>query len=523
MTADSTDFPARPQVQVLVVGGGPVGMLIAAELSHYGVRVAVVEQNPVTLDIPKAGTLHARTAQTLRRRGYLPGPGAASALLSEERAQGFHFAGLPGLTITAPAVEGEPIVGRAQSDLERQFEFLAGRRGAAVLRGYRAIHLRTDDEGAVLTVREDGSGRESELAAQWVIGADGARSSVRALAGIGSEEHLPTTRAVLGLVTLDDPARVPPGWTPTARGWTVIGPNPFGPSRVAAFDFSGPQEDRRTPLTLEELRRTVSHIAGFDIPMSAPRYLDRFSDYSRLAHTYRKGRVLLAGDAAHVHFPVGGQGLNLGLQDAVNLSWKLAHHLKGWPSPTLLDSYTAERRPPAARTIDNTRAQLALMQPGGQHDALRALFTDLLRNPAVSRQLGDMISDQDVTLPRDPDGHPWTGMFLPNFPLRTARGETCVADLLHSGRLQLIILSGETETALRKAAGPWDEVLDVVTAPAGAIGRLTAVLVRPDGYIAWADEGDGSDDGAPALEAALDALLGRRDPSATPFIPGDSP
>lgn len=509
-----TSSPPTPRgrTQVAVVGGGPVGMLIAAELAHYGIQVTVVEQNATTLDVPKAGTLHARTAQSLRRRGYLSGPEATMKLLEQERSQPFHFAGLPGLTVTGPAVEGEPIVGRAQSELERIFERTARERGATVLRGCQAGAVRVREEEAEV-VFEDENGTVT-LSADWVVGADGARSLVREQADFTSEEHLPQTRAVLGLVDLDAPYQAPAGWNITERGWTVIGPNPFGPSRVAAFEFDGPHSDRRTPLTLDELCSTVSRIAGRDIPMRNAYFLDRFSDYARLTHSYRKGRVLLAGDAAHVHFPVGGQGLNLGLQDALNLSWKLAHHLNGWPSPFLLDSYTAERRPPAARTIANTQAQLALMRPGAAHDPLRTLFTELLQNPAVSRHLGDMISDQDITLPTDPSASPWAGTFLPNLPLTTGGRHTDVAGMLRTGRLQLFLLVTEQEPELRKAAAPWEEVLDITSAMSEVPLAASALLLRPDGYLAWADSGTGPQRGPSGLENALDALLGRR-PSRT--------
>ncbi|MFE9765167.1 FAD-dependent monooxygenase [Streptomyces sp. NPDC005808] len=505
-----TSSPPAPQrrTQVAVVGGGPVGMLVAAELAHYGVQVTVVEQNATTLDVPKAGTLHARTAQSLRRRGYLSGPDATVELLGQERSQPFHFAGLPGLTITGPAVEGEPIVGRAQSDLERAFERIARERGATVLRGCRVGAVRAREEEADV-VFEDDHGTVT-LTADWVVGADGARSLVREQAGFTSEEHLPQTQAVLGLVDLDAPYEAPAGWNLTERGWTVIGPNPFGPSRVAAFDFDGPHTDRRTPLTLEELQSTVSRIAGHDIPMRNAYFLDRFSDFARLAHSYREGRVLLVGDAAHVHFPVGGQGLNLGLQDALNLSWKLAHHLNGWPSPFLLDSYTPERRPPAARTIANTQAQLDLMRPGTTHDPLRALFTELLQNPAVSRHLGDMISDQDVALPTRPTASSWSGTFFPNLPI-TVRGKpTDVARLLHTGRLQLVLLGSEHEPELRKAAAPWEEALDITSAVTEVPLKVNALLLRPDGYLAWADSGTGPQSGAVGLENVLDELLGRK-------------
>ncbi|WP_236240848.1 FAD-dependent monooxygenase [Streptomyces sp. CC228A] len=496
---------------VAVVGGGPVGMLLAAELGLHGVRTVVLERHARTVDQPKAGTLHARTVQSLARRGYLPtGPGRDP---DSAATTPFHFAGLPGLTISAPAVEGRPIAGRSQADLERAFERRARALGVEIRRGHEVVGLVQDPDRVELTARL-GDGGHATVTADYAVGADGARSAVRALAGIASDEHRPRVAALLGQVRLLDPAGAPPGWNLTPRGWTVVNVNPFGHSRVITFDFDGPHPDRHAPVTLDELRATASRIAGHDIPMDDAVFTSRFSDFARLARRYRDGRVLLAGDAAHVHFPVGGQGLNLGLQDAFNLAWKLALVVRGEAGKGLLDTYHDERRPAGRRVVDNTRAQLALMRPGDDMAPLRALFTELLGLDQVSAHLGDMISAQETAYPAAP-GSPWQGRFLPNLPLEAGGAQTCVAALLHAGR-PVVLLFPDADRRLADAAGAWSRTVDVVRAR--SLHRLPwdALLLRPDGYVAWT-----SAQGRPAtpedLGGALRQWFGEpRDPAPLP-------
>ncbi|MFJ6047323.1 FAD-dependent monooxygenase [Streptomyces sp. NPDC092307] len=472
--------------QVLVIGGGPVGMLVAAELGHHGVATVVLEVEPRTVDRPKAGTLHARTVQGLARRGHLPGPLATEELLRRSSAEAFHFAGAPGLVITAPATEPGPVVGRSQADLERDFERRARERGVTVLRGHRVIDIASDPDAVRVTAQ--GPDGLRQFTAEYAVGADGARSTVRERLGFSADTHPATVSALLGLVRLTDPDTVPYGWHRTPRGWTVAGVSPYGHSRLITMDFRGPHPDRHAPLTLDELRREGERIVGHRMPMTDARFLSRFSDFARLVRNFRQGRVFLAGDAAHIHFPVGGQGLNLGLQDALNLSWKLAHTLAGTAGKDLLDTYDIERRPAGQRVIDNTRAQVALMRPDPGLDPLRDLFAELLELDAVTTHLGHKISAQETVYPgRTGRGSRWEGQFLPNLPLTTADGPTDLTRLLLPGRPVLLLL-GEAGRARREQGAGWAHVVRTVSASTARPLPWDAVLVRPDGYIGWAPD-----------------------------------
>lgn len=472
-------------VDVAVVGGGAVGMLLTAELARLGVRTAVLEREPHTVDLPKAGTLHGRTVQSLVRRGYLArrpaGPPGRTVDIP------FHFAGLTALRIAAPAVEGPPIAGVPQAELERFFEKVAREHGAAVLRGRTVTGLEQAPDGVEVAARS--GGRAVRVTARYAVGADGARGPVLRLAGITAAEEPPSTASLLGLVRLLDPGSAPAGWNPTPRGWTMINVSATGHSRVVTIDHSGPPRDHRAPLEPAELQETVSHIAGYDVPMADPRHLGRFSDYARLADRYRQGRVFLAGDAAHLHAPLGGQGLNLGLQDAIGLGWRLALAVRGRAGKGLLDGYHDERHPAARRVLGNVRAQTALMRPGPDGDALRALFTELLGLEEVNDLLGGMVSAQETAYPAVLGGSPWEGRFLPDLPLSAPGGRAAsVSGLLAEGRPALL-LTGADDGGCAEAAASWDAVRTVRAAvPSGP--PAPALLLRPDGYIAWAGPAD---------------------------------
>ncbi|MFH9010785.1 FAD-dependent monooxygenase [Streptomyces sp. NPDC017943] len=486
------------QAQVVIAGGGPVGMVLACELAGYGVSTVVVEAGTAVSGRPRATTLHARTVQCLVRRGYLEGL-SHSDDGAEPATSAFHFAGMAGLGISAPAAEPEPVLKRTQQELEHHFEERARAAGALILRGHRVTGLRQGPDGVRVTA--DGPDGAVTCTAEYLVGADGARSVVREQAGFACRTYPATVSALAGDVLLEEPGQLEEGWRRTRRGWIVAKHLPDGGTRLRTLDCAGAHDERHRPPTLQELRGEVSRIVARDVPMRAPKWLSRFSDFARLSRSYRKGRILLAGDAAHVHFPIGGQGLSTGLLDAVDLGWKLALTVRGKAGEGLLDSYDRERRPAAQRVIDHTRAQLALMRPAAELDPLRALFGELLGGQGAGGALASMVSAQDTVLPaRARDASPWEGRFLHNVGLTTRQGRTDVIDLLIAGRPLLLLLGAAGDTYAGQARG-WAGMLRVVHAEPAPGLPCEALLVRPDGYIAWAAGGG-------ALRSALTAYFG---------------
>ncbi|MFD9726977.1 FAD-dependent monooxygenase [Streptomyces sp. NPDC059072] len=484
------------QAHVVVVGGGPVGMLVAAELAAYGVEVVLFEPEARVADWPKATTLHARAVQSLARRGHLPTAAVAPAGAAGSGA--FHFAGMPGLLIEAPETEPQPILKCPQAELERRFEERARAAGARILREHRVTEVVQEADGVRVTA--DGPRGTIACTAAYAVGADGARSTVRERTGIACDTQPATVASLMGTVTVTDPDSLAQGWLRTERGWIAAKRDAEGRMHIRTLDCAGAHADRQLPPTLEEVRREVSRIVGHDVAMEDGRWLSRFSDVSRLARTFRQGRVFLAGDAAHVHFPIGGQGLSTGVLDALNLSWKLALAVRGTAAPELLDTYDAERRPAAGRVVENTRAQLALMRPGPESDALRSVFTEVLAADGGRRLLGGMISAQDTVLPAGAGRpSPGAGTFLRNVALHTESGDTDVIGLLRDGR-PLLLLLGERGAAFEDEARSWGQTLYVVRARRASDVPYDALLVRPDGYIAWTP-------GATGLSAALSGYV----------------
>ncbi|MFD0353314.1 FAD-dependent monooxygenase [Streptomyces sp. NPDC127110] len=481
------------RAQVAVVGGGPVGMLVAAELAGYGVDTVVLEERTEVSERPKATTLHARAVQSLARRGYLPGdaPGGTSAA--------FHFAGIHRLVITVPEGEPEPVLKRPQAELERLFEARARAAGARVLRGHRVTGIVQEPDGVRLDV--EGPGGPEVCRVEYLVGADGARSTVRERLGIASDTAPASVSALAGLATLEDPEALEQGWLRTPRGWIVSKRTPGGETHIRTLDCAGAHGGRERQPTPRELQGEVSRIAGRDIAMAGARWITRFSDFTRLARTFRAGRAFLVGDAAHLHFPIGGQGLSTGVLDALNLGWKLALAVRGAAGERLLDSYDRERRPAAQGVVDNTRAQLALMRPGEDVDALREVFTGLLAADPDAGGLAGMISAQGTVLPAYTERpSAWEGRFLSNFRLPAGAGADDLVTLLRDGR-PLLLLSGEGGTRHEEEARPWSPLLRVVrTGPVPGAAH-EALLVRPDGYVAWAPGGS-------ALGGALSAYFG---------------
>lgn len=485
-------------------------MLVAAELAERGVDTLVFESAGGISERPRATTLHARTAQCLARRGYSLGaappaspPASHAGHPGDTVSAPFHFAGMPGLSITAPASEPHPLVKVPQAALERMFGERACAAGVRLHREHAVTDVRQNSHG--VRVRVTGASGTRTRTARYAVGADGARSLVRARAGITSAFFPTTVSALTGLVRLTGPWRPPAGWHPTSRGWLVVKDIPDGMSHVRTVTAARPCEDRHVPVTVEEFGRVAGWIAGRTVEMADPRWLGRFNDFSRLADGYRAGRVFLAGDAAHVHFPIGGQGLSTGLLDALNLGWKLALALRGTAGAGLLDSYDEERRPAARRVIDNTRAQVALMRPDPRLDPVRELIAGLLDSGHGHGYLGAMISAQDTVHPSAGRDSRWQGRFLPNTPVTTPDGPTDVVALLRAG-VPLLLLSGTAPEEYAHTARTWEPALRVVRCAEGDL-TCPALLLRPDGYIAWTPE-DGP------LRDVLTRYLGERDGAA---------
>jgi 2-polyprenyl-6-methoxyphenol hydroxylase-like FAD-dependent oxidoreductase len=514
--------------RVIVAGAGPVGLMLATELRLHGVETVVLERLAEPTGWSKAFGLHPRGIETVELRGLVepmaehgmaaarvmfgthagPPPGTGGA---GRRIPLAHFAGIRTLRLDRLDTNHGELLPVPQAAMEEFLAEVAVARGAEVRRGHAVTGLvRHDDTVTVDVAGPDGG---YQLSGAYLVGCDGGRSTVRELAGFGFPGTPATITGRLGDITVPELAADFGGWHRTATGVIQV-----TPGRVLTVEFDGPPTDRDAPVTVDELTASIRRVTGRDVTLpGVPRWMSRFGDAARQADTYRRGRVLLAGDAAHVHSPFGGQGLNLGVQDAVNLGWKLAAELAGWAPAGLLDSYQDERRPVATRVLHNTRAQVALMNPDPRVTPLREVFAELLEVPAANRHVAGMITALEVRYDLPGAGaSPLAGRFLPHLPIRTDRGDTTARALCHAGRPVLLDLTGDP--ALRKAAAGWSDRVDTVTAtptgPAIGVGagdgggneggdRLPdalpdALLVRPDGYLAWVAT-DGDRDPRPAL------------------------
>ncbi|WP_163512317.1 FAD-dependent monooxygenase [Fodinicola acaciae] len=430
-------------MDVIVVGAGPVGLMLAAELRLWDLEVAVLERLPAPTGFSKAGGLHARTAECLDIRGLLGDLRKSHS----RRVPLAHFAGIRKIRLDRLDTSRPDFVGIPQAELEVFLEKRAVELGAVILRGQEVVGLAQDGASVRLSTMDG-----QTYGANYVVGCDGGRSVVRKLAGFSFDGCGPTLTGRLGDVSVPELHENPGlGWHRTSGGIMQI-----TPARVVVVEFDGPPEDK--PMTLDEFSSAVDRVAGrhVDIP-AQPVWMSRFTDNTRLADDYRRGRVFLAGDAAHVHSPFGGQGLNLGLQDAMNLGWKLAYAVRG--QADLLDTYAVERRPVAERVLHNTRAQVALMDPRPQVTPLREVFATMMDLPAVNTFLGEMISGLDVSY----DCGGFAPMEVPREPFVTGRG---------------VLLDATSDRTLLAAAEPWR---DRVTALPGGV----SMLVRPDGYVCW--------------------------------------
>ncbi|MER7581205.1 FAD-dependent monooxygenase [Kitasatospora sp. NPDC097691] len=493
---------------VLVVGAGPVGLMLATELRLTGVRVVVVERRTELDTAPKAGAFNTATAEAFERRGLLAAMRAVAGrqpLQADGRRSPFvgHFGGIQ--VPSGPVDEHDPALrGRGpdwyvqvpQVEVERVLGERAAELGVEVRRGVEVRGFDEDEAG--VTVHLHGG---EDVRVAWLVGCDGGRSTVRRRAGFefpGTDPQI-TVRHAVG--TVEGAEHLGRGWQHTPTGVYVHGP---GPGQVRTVELDGPPADREAPLTAAEMEASLRRVSGADVRMTTLTFGTRFTDHARQVTTYRRGRVLLCGDAAHVHSPFSGQGLNLGIGDAVNLGWKLAATVQGWAPEDLLDTYTGERHPIGARVLDWTRAQVAVMRGDAHSRALRDVTTDFLatRDGATHyvKRISGLWQRYDLG-----NGHPLVGMTVPD--LRLDDG-TRLSDHTRAGRALLVDLGGNDRPAApaERYAERYAGRLELVRGRADGVGA-NGLLVRADGFVAWASTA-GDPVGPGGLEAALIRWLG---------------
>jgi 2-polyprenyl-6-methoxyphenol hydroxylase-like FAD-dependent oxidoreductase len=477
---------------VIIAGGGPTGLMLAGELALAGVDVAVVERRAgQELGGSRSGGLHARTIEVLDQRGI------ADRFLAEGQAmQVQSFAGIP-LDISDFPTRHNYGLALWQNDFERILAAWVGELGVPIARPQEATGFAQDDTGVDIEISDGRS-----LRAEFLVGCDGGRSLIRKAAGIDFSGWDPSVSSLIAEAeTTEEPEL---GIRHDENGTQAIGRLDGKRVRVVVSERYAGQTGEPT---LRDLSEALVALWGTDYGVHSSTWLSRFTDMTRQAVSYRQGRVLLAGDAAHVHYPVGGQGLNIGVQDAVNLGWKLAQVVHGASPEGLLDTYHAERHPVAARVLQNTMAATALTRSDARIDALRDILSELLTLEEPRKRLAGMISGLDIHYDLG-EGHPLLGRRMPDLEVVTADGPQRVFTLLRDARPVLLDLGepgGLDSTAWAdrvrlvdaEYAGPWElPVLGAVSAP-------TAVLIRPDGHVAWV--GDGAHAGLPD---ALTAWLG---------------
>ncbi|MDN4615966.1 FAD-dependent monooxygenase [Leifsonia sp. F6_8S_P_1B] len=475
------------EFDVVIAGGGPTGMMLAAELRLHGVEVVVLERDAEPTRLVRSLGLHPRSIEILDQRGLL------ERFLAEGTAYpgaGGSFAGIvPPHPVELDTAHGY-VLGLPQPVTDRLLAERAIELGADVRRGTELASFEQDEGGVSVELADGG-----RLRARWLVGCDGGRSRIRRHLGVDFPGDAATTEWLLGEVEVttapEEVAAISERVRATHRGFG-IGPAGDGLYR-AVVPAATVAEDRTVAPTLDEFRERLTAFAGTDFGAHSPRSLTRFTDATRLAERYRVGRVLLAGDAAHVHPPLGGQGLNLGIQDAFNLGWKLAAAVAGWAPEGLLDSYGEERRPVAAEVLTLTRAQSELISPEPGPQAVRRVLTEVLAFPDAARFIAERISG--IGIRYDLGGATGEaellGRRLRDLPLAGGR----LYEHLHAGRGLVLDRSGALST------GGWADRVDLLV-DAGVALPAPAALLRPDGHVAWLGDDQG------ALDRALERWFG---------------
>ncbi|GAA1591552.1 FAD-dependent monooxygenase [Kribbella sancticallisti] len=505
-------------VDVVVVGAGPAGLMLAAELRLAGVRPLVLERRLDVREVPRANGLGGQILELLHYRGVLERLKSAST--DSNPVPRFPFGGVQ-LDLTQLADPPLHAVQIPQPRLERLLGERAGELGAEVRRGHEVVAVRQDD--ATVTVDVLGPDGEYQLTAGYVVGCDGARSRVRDLAGIPFPGTTYPEVQRLGQVGLADSVtqldngdldvpgvgRIPAGYTRTDRAVFALGSLVPGELFISTTEDESTDADDDDPMTVAELQDSIRRVLGVDLPLGAPIRLSRYTYQARQAEQYRDGRILLAGDAAHL-FPATGIGLNAGMLDAVNLAWKLAATIHGWAPTGLLDTYHDERRYAGARVMLQTEAQVALRRGhDSAADALREVFQELVTDEPAVRRMAAMIATTDLRYPMPGGDHPVTGTFAPDLTLHNDQGTSTVADLMHQARPVFLDLADRPD--LREAAREWADRIDIHTAKT-ADRPAEALLIRPDAHIAWAATPDST---ASALREALTNWFGAPLPEPT--------
>ncbi|MFJ8493867.1 FAD-dependent monooxygenase [Streptomyces sp. NPDC094038] len=477
------------RTEIIVVGAGPTGLMLAHELTLAGVPVVVLEKQRTRNPQSRAGGLQPRTAEVLDLRGLLD-PLLADA--PSRTLHGGHFAMLPVELDCRPWRTRHPRpVTLPQERLEAFLEQRLLAQGVPVLRGHEVSAVEQDADGVTV----------GEIRGSHLVACDGAHSAVRAALSVpfpGRAGRMSAVAADLTLAARSDAVPTEYGhfsqYPRTAGGYfSILHPLDGDRYRLIFGRLSGDGPDRAAPVTADEVREALHAVYGRETELGELRAASRFSDAVRQVERYREGRVFFAGDAAHIHAPIGGQGVNLGVQDAVNLGWKLAAEVLGRAPAGLLDTYHEERHPVAARVLEHTRAQAVLMNPGQDEElaAVRSLATELLRLPDTNRYLSGVMSGLDTE-------YPGVGPRMIDLELVTGSGPARVSDLMHSGRGLLLSLDG----GQRSVGGREDRVEHVTAKTDEDVSGAGAFLVRPDGYVAWSTA-----DGSP-LETALARWFG---------------
>ncbi|WFE99296.1 rifampin monooxygenase [Micromonospora sp. WMMD964] len=461
--------PHQPLFDVIIAGCGPTGAMLAAELRLHDVRVLVLEKDTEPTSFARIVGLHVRTLEVMAMRGLLERVRARG----RQRPAGGFFA-----AIDKPAPEDLDtahayLLGIPQPVIVHLLEEHAIALGAQVWRGTAVAGLTQDEDGVTVELADG-----EQLRTRYLVGCDGGRSTVRKLLGVGFPGEPSRHETLMGEIMLTaSPEEVAARVAQVGDTHRPFWLRPFGGQVYSVVVPAGDVSDRAQPPTLEDFRTRLRAVAGTDFGVHSPRWLSRFGDATRLAERYRVGRVLLAGDAAHIHPPIGGQGLNLGVQDAFNLGWKVAAQVRGWAPETLLDTYQEERRPVAEEVLDNTRAQTELLSPEPGPRAVRRLLTELMDLDVVNRRLIEKITGLDIRYDFGP-GPDLLGRRLRDIAVASGT----LYEVTHRGRGLLLDRTG------RLTVGGWSDRVDHLVDPSAAVDA-PGVLLRPDGHIAWIGDG----------------------------------